>query len=102
MSEEWSLANPLFDNVSPSMMCALRIAALLSDGIFADALRLNSLSPHNGKLLKFDPIKADGGSNTAAARLPVFCCSQNIHPTPAGAALIIQVGYKNHPWREKM
>ena len=56
MSEEWSRANPLFDNVSPSMMCALRIAALLSDGIFADALRLNSLSPHNGKLLKFDPF----------------------------------------------
>ena len=23
MSEEWSRANPLFDNISPSMMCAL-------------------------------------------------------------------------------
>ena len=84
------------------MHSSLRIAVVLSDGIFADALRLNSLSPDNAKLLKFDPINADGGSNTAAARLPVFCCSQNIHPTPAGAALIIQVGYKIHPRREKM
>ena len=49
-------ANPLFDNVSPGMMCALRIAEL-SDGIFADMLRLNSLSPDNAKLLKFDPIR---------------------------------------------
>ena len=56
MSEEWSRANPLFDNVSPGMMCALRIVGELSHGIFADVLRLNSLSPHNTKLLKFDPI----------------------------------------------
>ena len=46
----------MFDNVSPGMMCALRIAEL-SDGIFADMLRLNSLSPDNAKLLKFDPIR---------------------------------------------
>ena len=64
----------MFDNVSPGMMCALRIDGELSDGIFADVLRLNSLSPHNGKLLKFDPIRKVGGSNTAAAAawLPVF------------------------------
>lgn len=57
MSEEWSPVNPLFDNVWPGMMCALRIAGELSHGIFADVLRLNSLSPDNAKLLKFDPIR---------------------------------------------
>ena len=91
--------NPLFDNVLPSMMCALRISRELSDGIFADMLRLNSLSLITGKLLKLDHGR--GGNTARTAPAPVFCGSQNISPDTQAASLV-QVGYKNHPRCEKM